>query len=71
MTVKPDSIYLGACVVVSGLAVLIRAVFNSKHARTGVRILRNIYPVMFDLILLVMTIIFNFAVIGFEVFQDK
>nr|CAB3227396.1 probable voltage-dependent N-type calcium channel subunit alpha-1B [Phallusia mammillata] len=68
---KVDPVYLGACAVVSGLAVLIRAVFNSQHARTAVAVLRNIYPVMFDLILLVITIIFFYAVLGLEIFQNN
>jgi len=64
-------VHLGACSIVAGVAVLIRAVFNSKHARTAVNVLRNIYPVMFDLILLVITIIFFYAVLGLEILQDK
>ncbi|XP_076799589.1 uncharacterized protein LOC143444284 [Clavelina lepadiformis] len=68
---RTPSVNLGGCVVVSGLSILFRAVFNSQHARTAVAVLRNIYPVMFDLILLVITIIFIYAVLGLEMFQDK
>ena len=70
-TPRADPNHLGACVVISSIAVLIRAFFISLHARSSVLILRSIYPVMFDLILLVVIIIFFYAVIGYEVFQDK
>ncbi|XP_018673272.2 uncharacterized protein LOC100179610 [Ciona intestinalis] len=71
MVPRASPINLGACVVVSSVAILIRAVFNSQHARSAVIVLQNIYPVMFDLILLVITIIYLYAVIGLEIFQDK
>ena len=63
--------YLGACVVVSSLSVLARTFFISLHAKSSISILRSIYPVMFDLMILVAIILFFYAVIGFEVFQDK
>nr|XP_039267523.1 voltage-dependent P/Q-type calcium channel subunit alpha-1A-like isoform X1 [Styela clava] len=64
-------IYLGACIVASSLAVLARLLFNSEQARSAIYILRSIYPVMFDLILLVIIIIYFYAILGLEIFQDQ
>jgi len=69
--IRPAPVYLGACVVVSSICVVIRTFFISLHARRAISVLRSIYPVMFDLILLVVIIVFFYAVLGFELFQDK
>ena len=60
---------LGICVVVTSIAVFARLVFNWKHAKEAIDVLRCIIPVMLDLIWLVAVIMYLYAVLGFELFQ--
>ncbi|XP_072031587.1 uncharacterized protein [Amphiura filiformis] len=58
--------------VVSGLAVAFRVGLNSNETkRVVVLFSTKIFPVMFDLIILVFIIVYFYAVLGFELFYNK
>ncbi|XP_071963410.1 uncharacterized protein [Antedon mediterranea] len=60
------------CTVVSGLAVFFRLGFNLYQTKKLIILFKNrIFPVMFDLIVLVFIIIYFYAIIGFEAFSNK
>ncbi|XP_023932786.1 uncharacterized protein LOC106174392 isoform X2 [Lingula anatina] len=60
--------YKGAMVVTSCLAVFCRLGLNSRQTRKAVLIIMKIHPVMFDLIVMVVIIMFFYAVLGLEIF---
>ncbi|CAH1793102.1 unnamed protein product [Owenia fusiformis] len=61
--------YRGACTVVSCLSVFCRLMFNSRHTRKALHVFIKIYPVMFDLIMLVIIIIYFYGILGLEFFH--
>ncbi|XP_033096631.1 uncharacterized protein LOC117100901 isoform X2 [Anneissia japonica] len=61
-----------ACTVVSGLAVFFRLGFNLYQTKKLITLFTTrIFPVMFDLIVLVFIIIYFYAIIGFESFSGR
>ncbi|XP_070578004.1 uncharacterized protein [Ptychodera flava] len=62
------TIHRGACVVTSSLAVVLRMGFNSAQTKRLVSLLMKIFPVMFDLTILVVIIFYFFSVFGWELF---
>ncbi|XP_030854181.1 uncharacterized protein LOC115929441 isoform X2 [Strongylocentrotus purpuratus] len=61
--------YFGLCNIISGLAVSFRLGFNSAQAKKVVILFSTkVFPVMFDLIILVFIIIFFASVLGWELF---
>ncbi|XP_064621124.1 uncharacterized protein LOC135484023 [Lineus longissimus] len=67
-TVVDPLTYHGAVVVLSSLAVLCRFAFNSKAAKTILTIFGQIAPVMFDLTVMVLFVLYLFAILGLEIF---
>ncbi|XP_033628075.1 uncharacterized protein LOC117290662 [Asterias rubens] len=58
--------------VIGGLVVTLRIGLNSAQTKKAVLLfLTKIFPVMFDLIILVSAIMFLYAIIGFEIFYDQ
>eukprot|EP00058_Branchiostoma_floridae_P018980 XP_002604469.1 hypothetical protein BRAFLDRAFT_79230 [Branchiostoma floridae] len=64
-------VYRGWCVVVSSLAVFTRLGFNSSQTKKAFVLFMKIYPVMFDLLLLVFIIIYMYSTLGMEIFFRK
>ncbi|XP_078672730.1 uncharacterized protein LOC144911997 isoform X3 [Branchiostoma floridae x Branchiostoma belcheri] len=64
----PVPVYRGWCVVVSSMAVFIRLGFNSSQTKKAFVLFMKIYPVMFDLLLLVFIIIYMYSTLGMEIF---
>ncbi|CAH1261386.1 TPCN1 [Branchiostoma lanceolatum] len=64
-------VYRGWCVVVSSMAVFIRLGFNSSQTKKAFMLFMKIYPVMFDLLLLVFIIIYMYSTLGMEIFFRK
>ncbi|XP_035678896.1 two pore calcium channel protein 1-like isoform X5 [Branchiostoma floridae] len=61
-------VYRGWCIVVSSLAVFTRLGFNSSQTKKAFVLFMKIYPVMFDLLLLVFIIIYMYSTLGMEIF---
>ncbi|XP_013412227.1 sodium channel protein type 4 subunit alpha isoform X1 [Lingula anatina] len=64
-------LFKGVTTVISALAVLARLPLMSKYTRFGLSVLVNIYPILSDLIMLVFVVLYFYAILGLEIFQES
>lgn len=67
-TVPDEKMYKAAVTVTSCLAVFCRVFFNSRQAKNAFIMIKQIHPVLFDLIIMVGIIAYLYSVLGLEIF---
>jgi hypothetical protein len=59
----------GSCTVLSSLFIFTRLLFNSAQTKRALQLLLHLFPVIWDLLILFMIVVYTYAVVGMESFR--